>query len=188
MASKHLLFFSAYFFPFLSRGIKISIYRARANFKAELTGDDVSRIERGLLVSTTFALPLLVLCEGARAGWGGRLGLELRPYSLALTPTTYSHATFRRTDRALPCVNTPGRSFAHAPAALAGPMRTLGHLKDESAWSRESMEQTFLEHAIGMALGWSWHPYFKVEQLPNKERCGARLVVASLLYGGTAAK
>ena len=45
--------------------------RARANFKAELTGDDVSRIERGLLVSTTFALPLLVLCEGARARGGG---------------------------------------------------------------------------------------------------------------------
>ena len=42
--------------------------RARANFKAELTGDDVPRIERGLLVSTTFALPLLVLCEGARGG------------------------------------------------------------------------------------------------------------------------
>ena len=68
MASKHLLFFSAYFFPFLSRDVKISIYRARANFKAELTGDDVSRIERGLLVSTTFALPLLVFCEGAQGG------------------------------------------------------------------------------------------------------------------------
>ena len=66
---RSIYFFLCVFFPFLSRDIKIYIYlRARANFKAELTGDDVSRIERGLLVSTTFALPLLVFCEGARRG------------------------------------------------------------------------------------------------------------------------
>ena len=86
---RSIYFFSLRIFFLFSRDLKISITRARANFKAELTGDDVSRIERGA-VSTTFALPL-----GALRARGVRVELcERRKEKLLLMCSSYFNEVF----------------------------------------------------------------------------------------------
>lgn len=68
-----------------------------------------------------------------------------------------------------------------------GPMQSLGALtKAQTVWTRDAIESIFMQHAIGMALGWSWQPVIKALFLQLGGRFAAHEGAAMTAYAAAA--